>query len=230
MLYLYLSFLMFLFPSDTGMDVLQEPLIVKVTPDIIPQLNTIDLKQGDLILQNGHCGPLCEAINTVTPAIYGRHFSHIGIVAKRDEEWTVIEATYPKVVEVPLSDFLKKSKESHWVGRLTDEYNALHEAAISFAREQIGLPYDLDYIYNNGAYYCSELVHDAYQYANQHEPIFPLYPMTFKAPGSDEFFEYWVLFYEERGIDIPEGEPGCNPGGLANFSDLIIFELVEEGK
>lgn len=221
---------MFLSPFEVALSVLQEPLITKVSPDTIPVLYPPELKQGDLIFQNGHCGPLCEAINTVTPAIYGRHFSHIGILAKNKDEWTIIEATYPEVVEIPLNDFLKKSKESHWVGRLTNDYDDLHDEAISFAREQIGLPYDLDYIYGNGSYYCSELVHDAYKVANNDETVFPLYPMTFKAPGSDEFFENWVLFYEERGIDIPEGEPGCNPGGLANFSDLIIFELVEEGK
>lgn len=205
-----------------------DQFILKESKGDLPALELYELIEGDLIFQNGHCGALCEAINTVTPAIYGRHFSHIGIITTDAQgAWMVIEATYPEVIEIPLEDFLNKSKESHWVGRLSEEYETLHEASIAFARQQIGMPYNLDYIMNNNAFYCSELVYEAYRFANNGMEVFPLYPMTFKAPGTDEFFSNWVAFYKDRGIEIPEGALGCNPGGLANFEDLTIFELKE---
>lgn len=153
------------------------------------RIRTTELKTGDLIFQNKHCGALCDAIHRVTPSIHGRHFSHMGMLVSQNGEWTVIEATYPKVQEIPLVDFLIKSEESHWIGRLSEKYKNLHNIAITFAREQIGTPYDLDYLYDNEAYYCSELVYDAYLHANMNVPIFKLEPMTFKDPETGAFFK-----------------------------------------
>ncbi len=47
-------------------------------------------------------------------------------------------------------------------------------AAVRFAREQVGKPYDFAFRNNNGKYYCSELVYDAYN----HNPYMPTCPET----------------------------------------------------
>ena len=45
-------------------------------------------------------------------------------------------------------------------------------------------------------------------------------PMTYKQPGTNDFFPAWVEYYNELGKPIPEGLPGCNPGGMS-VSDKI---------
>jgi len=39
--------------------------------------------------------------------------------------------------------------------------------------------------------------------------------MTYKEPKSDNFFPVWTAHFAKRGIEIPEGKPGCNPGGMS---------------
>ncbi len=54
-----------------------------------------------------------------------------------------------------------------------------------------------------------------------------LNPMTFKDPETGEFLPTWIEYYEKLGVEIPEGQPGCNPNGLASSDKLIRLGLVE---
>jgi hypothetical protein len=48
--------------------------------------------------------------------------------------------------------------------------------------------------------------------------------MTFKDPDTGQFFPAWVEYYQKLKLEIPEGLPGCNPGGLSQDKRLeIIF-------
>ena len=100
------------------------------------------------------------------------------------------------------------------MGRLKKEHEHLIPAAVKFAYDQIGVPYDNDFIYNNNKYYCSELIYDAFLHAYG-KPFFTLYPMTYKEPKSKDYFPIWVEHFKTQGIDIPEGQLGCNPGGMS---------------
>lgn len=186
-----------------------------------PVINT--LETGDLIFQNGECGPLCRAINEVTPSIYGVHFSHIGIITIEEEGVFMIEAIGDSVQKTELKTFLQRSQGDLMIGRLKETYRPLIPAAVTFAENQIGVPYDDDFIYDNGKYYCSELIHDAFKAANQNEAVFLLQPMTFKSPGSDTYFLGWLQYYERRGIPVPEGQPGCNPGGIGQSDKIDVY-------
>ena len=50
--------------------------------------------------------------------------------------------------------------------------------------------------------------------------MFGLHAMTFRDPATGAFAPAWVAYYEALGAAIPEGEPGCNPGGLATGGRL----------
>jgi hypothetical protein len=113
-----------------------------------------------------------------------------------------------------------------FVGRLKQKYRALIPEAITFALQQIGVAYDEEYLYNNGKYYCSELLYDAFLHAYK-KPFFELFPMTFKSPKSNEFFEVWADYYKKLHIEIPEGKPGCNPGGISTSNKLKIIGTVQ---
>lgn len=185
---------------------------------------------GDLLFQDLDCGPICEAIETVTRGVDGRDLSHVGIVYTRHDSIFVIEATGSKGVCItPLQDFLDRSRDSSGrpkviAGRVKKKYRKLIPAALRFAQAQEGLPYDAAFAADNGKYYCSELVYDAYKHANDGKPFFPLQPMTFNDPATGRIFPAWQTYYEKLGAPVPEGEPGCNPGGLSRSRHIKIVQ------
>ena len=185
----------------------------------------ITLKSGDLLFQSMNCGPLCEATNEVTSGYQGHDFSHLGLVYIKNDSILVIEAAGSSVKITPYETFKTYTAEKMFVGRLKRKYRALIPEAIAFALQQIGVPYDEEYVYNNGKYYCSELLYDAFLHANK-KPLFDLFPMTFKSPKTEEYFEVWVDYYKKLNIEIPEGKPGCNPGGISTSDKLKIIGTV----
>jgi hypothetical protein len=184
-----------------------------------------NFESGDLIFQNLDCGDMCDAIEQVTEGYAGNKFSHVGLVNRMGKTITVIEAVGVGVRMIPLDSFLKRTSNKMYVGRVKKQYTRFIKKAITFSVKQIGKSYDDAFIYDNGKYYCSELIYDAFRYANHNKPFFQLEPMTFKKPGSAEYFPVWVDYYKKLGVVIPEGKPGCNPGGLSR-SDKI--EIVGE--
>ena len=187
------------------------------------QLPVSALKTGDLIFQDMDCGPLCDAIEAVTEGYDGHDFSHMGLVYIQKDTLYIIEAAGTKVRLNPLSSFSKNTRKPMYVGRLKSKYQKLIPAAIAFSLQQMGVPYDEEYVYDNGKYYCSELIYDAFKSANKNKPFFQLFPMTYKKPGTDDFFPAWKTYYEEIGKEIPEGKPGCNPGGMSTSDKLTII-------
>ena len=179
------------------------------------------LRTGDFLFQDLDCGPLCDAIESVTPGLDGRHFSHVGLVEVVGDSALVIEAIGAGgVVRTPATEFLARALDGEGrpqvvLRRLSPKHATLLPAALAFCESAMGTPYDDVYAMDNGRYYCSELLYDAFAHANDGEPFFALTPMTFKPPGSQDFDPAWVAYYERLGEDIPEGEPGCNPGSLA---------------
>lgn len=181
------------------------------------------LESGDLIFQNLDCGGMCDAIEEVTQGFDGKRFSHVGLVVRKGDSIQIIEAMGPGVRMISLDAFLKRSNNAVFVGRVNEEYNPLLQDAVAFAMEQQGKPYDDAFIYGNGKYYCSELIYDAFKHANKEQPFFELEPMTFKQPGKPDFYPVWVDYYKKLGMEIPEGEPGCNPGGLSRSPKIKII-------
>lgn len=189
--------------------------------------NQFPFRNGDLLFQDLDCGELCDAIEAVTPGLGDKHFSHIGMVYIAADSVYVIEALGKAVKLTRIQDFLNRQlnagkKPKVVVGRLKEPYQRLNGRALGFALEQRGKPYDDAFIYNNGKYYCSELVYDAYKEANHGEPFFHLYPMTFKDPQTGKTFPAWKEYYKILKTKVPEGKPGCNPGSIAISNNVEI--------
>lgn len=186
----------------------------------------VQLKDGDFIFQSMNCGPLCEAINEVTEGYKGIDFNHMGMVYTKNDNIYIIEASGNAVKITLLSTFKSYTNKPMYVGRLKNRFQKYIPKAISFSLKQIGTPYDDAYLYNNGSYYCSELIYDAFLEAYK-KPFFQLFPMTFKSPKSNTFFEVWVDYYQKLNMEIPEGKLGCNPGGISTSKKLKIIGKLE---
>lgn len=189
---------------------------------LLAQVKPTQLQDGDLVFQDMDCGPLCDAIEAVTDGYGGRDFSHMGMVYHRNDTLYIAEAAGKAVRLTPLAKFAQNTKKPMLVMRLKKEYTSRIPAAIDFSLKQLGVPYDSEYVYNNGAYYCSELIYDAFLFANGNKPFFTLYPMTYKEPGTNTFFPAWAKYYKAIGKPIPEGLPGCNPGGVSKSDKLTV--------
>lgn len=185
--------------------------------------NKITLQDGDLLFQDMDCGPLCDAIEAITEGYNGNDFSHMGMVYHKNDTIYIIEAAGKAVRLTTLEKFSKNTKKPMLVGRLKKKHQKLIPGAISFSLKQLGVPYDDEYVYDNGSYYCSELIYDAFKSANKNKPFFELFPMTYKQPGTNEFFPAWIEYYKEIGKEIPEGLPGCNPGGMSTSDKIEII-------
>ncbi len=185
----------------------------------------VKVKHGDLIFQNLTCGEMCDAINAVTIGYDHMNFNHMGLVVDENGVLFVVEAIGDAVKKTRLRDFIQYTRYEMYVGRVKKQFEKLLPTAVDFALQQVGVPYDNDFIYNNNKYYCSELIYDAFLHAYG-KPFFTLYPMTYKEPNSKDFFPVWVKHFEKQGIEIPEGLPGCNPAGMSLDDKIKIIGSI----
>ena len=200
------------------------------------QKSKFSLQEGDLLFQDSDCGPFCTAIEKVTFGYKGSKFSHIGLLVKEKEELKVLEAISAGVMLTPIDSFLNRSFDADKnpkvvVGRLQASQQKLIPKAIQFIRKQMTKPYDDVFDVTNDKYYCSELIYDGFKYANNGTPIFELQPMTFVDPETNKIFPIWQDYFDKLEVDIPEGEPGLNPGGMStsDFVEIVHFYGVPEG-
>lgn len=190
---------------------------------------TFTYKNGDLLFQDLDCGELCDAIEAVTPGVGDKHFSHVGMVYLAGDSVYVIEAIQDDVHLSPLSEFMARQADAKGqpkviVGRVKEPYSRLISRATGYALQQRGVPYDPYFQYNNGRYYCSELIYDAFLEANNHRPFFRLYPMTYKNPRTKKLRPAWKAYFEDLETKVPEGKPGCNPGSIAVSEQVEIVK------
>lgn len=185
----------------------------------------IELKNGDFIFQSMNCGELCEAINQVTEGYKGIDFNHMGMVVVQNDSIYILEAGGKEVKLTPYKSFVSYTNLPMYVGKLKKRHQKLIPKAIEFGLQQIGIPYDDEYLYENKKYYCSELIYDCFLNAYG-KPFFKLFPMTFKAPNSNAYFDVWEDYYQNLNIAIPEGELGCNPGGISTSKKIKILGIL----
>lgn len=202
-------------------------LLIFILPATASAVMQKDLKNGDILFQDLDCGPMCDAIEAVTQGYEGLDFSHMGMVYLRNDSILIIESIGKGVILTPIDQFLKRTKHQHLVARLKPKYTGLIPQALGYSLLCIGMPYDDDFLYDNGKYYCSELIYDAFKHANGGKPFFKLFPMTYKEPGTDKFYPVWETHFSQLNLQIPEGLPGCNPGGMSQSDKLRILGFLK---
>lgn len=188
------------------------------------------LRVGDLLFQDLNCGPLCNAIEAVTEGIDGKDFSHCGMVVEIDDTLRVVEAIGSEVQVSSLHDFFARSGDTTaiqniTIARVKSEYATLINSATAYALQQVGQPYDEVFLLDNGSWYCSELLYEAFRVANDEEDFFQLAPMTYKDPATGAFFPAWVTYYEELNAPIPEGQLGLNPGSISRSNKIQTLNI-----
>ena len=190
------------------------------------------LQEGDLLFQDLDSSPLCNAIELVTPGYNGANFSHIGLVVSVNDTLKVLEAIPPKVMTTNLDDFINRSFDKNGnpkviVGRLKKEFTNSISNAVSYSKSKLDITYDEVFLINNETYYCSELIYEAFL----NDSIFELKPMTFLHPKTKDTLKVWKEYYSDLNTNIPEGNPGINPGimSLSNKIEIVHIYGIPSG-
>ena len=190
-------------------------------------LNYNSLKNGDLLFVTAQQENLSGAINRVTQTKKTENYDHIGIVEKTKTSIFVLHAAPKGGSQKELfTDFMKNQTENNsevYVYRLKkDDQNAVPKA-LEKANSLLGKPYNFTYVLNDETLYCSDFIERIFR-ENQ---IFELKPMTFINPKTGKPDDFWVNFYQQKNMEVPEGKLGCNPNGLAGSDKLIKIKKLK---
>ena len=175
------------------------------------------LQEGDLLFC---CPDSSNAITDVTQGARGMKIDHVAIVHRiggDDGPLYVIEAKKPAVCLTSIDAFYRENPHA-LVGRVGADVD-IHKS-VRRCLMQVGKPYDDLYLPGDSAIYCSELVQLNYV-DSQGALIFDPVPMSFH-DATGQVTDYWLKFYAERGMTVPEGAPGSNPGELSLRPQVTI--------
>lgn len=189
-------------------------------------VNGVGLQHGDLLFCVEPSGEgLSDAISSVTTGADGAKVVHVAIACLENETMKVLEATpahgvWLTTLEAFLDDVDKdeQGQPRVLVGRLKDTLGIT--ASVAHARQFIGLSYDTLYMPDASQIYCSELVQLSYHRPDG-TPVFGTIPMSF-SDSTGQIAPYWQRLYEARGLAVPEGLPGTNPGALSRDEALYL--------
>ena len=182
---------------------------------------------GDFVFVSADSSSFGDAIANVTSNENQCDFSHVGLVHVTDSGIFIIEAIPDGVVYTPIEDFVERNKSAIIrSARLKDEFQQYIPQAIRTAYSHVGKEYDFSFDLANDAYYCSELLYLAFVAASGDSLFFDTPPMTFKTADSDDFYPFWISYFQDLGIDIPEGQPGLNPNGMSLAEKLYWIDCT----
>lgn len=158
---------------------------------------------------------------------------HVAIAdVVRDSIW-IIDATIKHGVDrhpldTFLTDFTLKdgTLPVFEIKRLKD--NSLAETFVENAKQYLGQPYDSAFLPDNGAMYCSELVHDSYVTPDG-EYIFSEAPMNFKDQDGNMPL-YWEQLFAMLGMPVPQGINGTNPQQMSKDEVLRPVDVGFAGE
>ena len=175
------------------------------------------LQEGDLLFC---CIDEPNEITEVTQGAKGMNIDHVAVVhfiGGDEGPLYVIEAKKPVVCLTPIDSFYRENPHA-LVGRVKGDVD-IHKS-VRRCLSMVGKPYDDLYQPGDSAIYCSELVQ--LNYVNsQGNLIFEPVPMSFH-DATGQVTDYWMKFYAERGMAVPEGVPGSNPGELSRRPQVSI--------
>ncbi|PXY01506.1 hypothetical protein DF185_08455 [Marinifilum breve] len=190
--------------------------------DNLQKKTQFEFRKGDLIFQDLNTDSISDAIESVTGGKKKLNFSHVGIVDIDSKgEVYVLEAISKGVSLTQLDSFLLRSNKVA-VGRLNTKLNSRIDAAMTYGKTLLNFPYDDIYVIGDSTYYCSELIYEMFTNISDSTEVFQLNPMTFKDNESGEYLPFWVQYYKDLGVEIPEGKPGLNPNGMFQSPNIEI--------
>ena len=180
-----------------------------------------DLREGDLLFC---CTDTANAITAVTSGVEDLPIDHVAVfhrIGGVEGIPYVIEAVKPAVRLTPIDIFLCNNPHVV-VGRVMVDFDLPQSVRRCLA--MVGKPYDDLYLPGDSAIYCSELVQLNFRSVSN-QLVFEPVPMSFH-DETGRVTDYWREFYAQRGMTVPEGAPGTNPGELSRRQEVNIIGKI----
>ena len=210
--------------ASPGIKILTFIVILSVALTALGQ-SVKDLREGDLLFC---CTDTANAITAVTSGVEDLPIDHVAVFHRIGGEEGipyVIEAVKPAVRLTPIDIFLCNNPHVI-VGRVNADFYV--QPSVRRCLAMLGKPYDDLYLPGDSAIYCSELVQLNYRTVSN-RLIFEPVPMSFH-DKTGRVTDYWQEFYAQRGMTVPEGAPGTNPGELSRRQEVnIIGKILYSG-
>lgn len=185
-------------------------------------LGARQIEEGDLLFV---AQAQDNAITQVTQGIDSLAIDHVAIMHRiggcTGPLYAIEAIPGQGVVLTPIDSLVAREQEATFVLGRVQAVDA-HQSVRSALR-YVGRPYDDLYLVGDSAIYCSELVQMCYV-DTLGQQIFGTIPMSFH-DRSGRILDYWTEFYRQRGMAVPEGQPGTNPGQLSRHSRVTTIEL-----
>lgn len=165
------------------------PFYSMVTETITAQTELVkEVREGDVIFQTSKSqqSPLLQIATR-------SKITHCGIIVMKNGKPYVLE-TLKTLVLTPLDKFIARGIDSkYWLKRSNKENIKIKYDSY------LGKPYDLAFKFNNGKFYCSELVYDIYKNQLGIELCEPKKVSTYLILGTDKLPAIKKAM-EKRGI------------------------------
>lgn len=173
-------------------------------------------------------GSMSEAISAATSDSTGLNLIHVAILEVKGDSTWIIDATIKHGVDRhPLDTFIRdftlRDGSLPTFKIMRPEASAAEaEQFVQNAKKYLGQPYDVSFLPDNGAMYCSELVYNSY-ITPDGEHLFSEAPMNFLDKNGNIPL-YWTQLFERIGQQVPQGIPGTNPQKMATEKTLSPIE------
>jgi hypothetical protein len=166
------------------------------------------LRSGDLIGVSAANSDFSRAIGTSGET---EDYDHLGLV-ERDGQRIFVWNANPTigVAKELLTDFITRESENE--ARQFHAYRPKQvidiKAALAFADQQLGLPYNHSFQPSETSFYCADLIARAFP-----PGFFAAKPMQFKG-------DYWTDYYRKLGTTVPHDELGYHPSDMLAQNNL----------
>lgn len=191
-----------------------------------------ELRHGDLLFNVTDTTTASEFAKSIVGSTRGidkMKVSHVAIVCQEDSGTFVLEATARHGVWMtPLKNYFEAADKDEkgnpmvLVGHIKNQ-DADLITSVQNAKAFLGLKYDFTFDPSDDEMYCSELVQKSYV-TTDGKLLFPTIPMSFHDEDG-KILPYWINYYLKRNLDVPEGEPGSNPGQLSRDKNVEILSI-----
>ena len=179
-------------------------------------------RDGDLLFCIADSSDFSRSIVESTRSHSELQFDHVAIFRFLEGEPKVLEASPSQGVRlISLAEFYANSPAGLVCLRPCGKTDI--PASLQRAMGHLGEEYDWHFKKDNGKMYCSELIYESYVQKDG-RPLFEEVPMSFR-DNSGEIPEFWVKLFEGFGEEIPKGEAGSNPNGLAASKNLKYIDI-----
>ncbi|MBK2105736.1 YiiX/YebB-like N1pC/P60 family cysteine hydrolase [Francisella philomiragia] len=165
-----------------------------------------NLKMGDVVFIVDDAE---KNISSLSTGFGGYSYYHCALYIGNGN---IIEAI--PVAGVIRAKLSKYSNKKTLVARVSENKEFLQEV-VNNASEFIGFAYNDLFLPNiKGKLYCSELIHVAFNSVCE-DQYFVQHSLNYIATNDIEVSKYWIDFYGEYGLKVPQGESGSHPNNLS---------------